>query len=347
MGTHPIFESDFDCLTENMAEGSLEKGFILDPEARMQSRIDEQSELICILKKRADQLLHESKSAENRVRLMERTNADLVKQIRAEKGRCTQVELRFNELADNHQELIKFKNEYKATASQLRSDNDHLRAENADLMGPLITAKNDEIDRWQSENAALFERIARLESDNSHLNTRVVELTESSTVKSLRIDDLLGEISELNESQRRENADHCGQVAKMDEKTKIRQSHFDNEQRRMRTALETHESTIAAKNAELDGLRGELNALNAKLGSIETEWASAKGRLARDAAYRQLVEENRALQATLDEKERTFDAFTKHTRELIEKEKFLNKRLRAYSLQMPAASSTSDNAVDK
>ena len=51
--------------------------------------------------------------------------------------------------------------------------------------------------------------------------------------------------------------------------------------------------------------------------------------------------------ATLDEKERTFDAFTKHTRELIEKEKFLNKRLRAYSLQMPAASSTSDNAVDK
>ena len=51
-----------------MAEGSLEKGYILDPQAKMQSRIDEQSELICILKKRADQLLHESKSAENRVR---------------------------------------------------------------------------------------------------------------------------------------------------------------------------------------------------------------------------------------------------------------------------------------
>ena len=45
----------------DMAEGSIEKGFILDPEAKMQSRIDEQSELICILKKRADQLLTESK----------------------------------------------------------------------------------------------------------------------------------------------------------------------------------------------------------------------------------------------------------------------------------------------
>ena len=46
-----------------MAEGSIEKGFILDPEAKMQSRIDEQSELICILKKRADQLLLESKKS--------------------------------------------------------------------------------------------------------------------------------------------------------------------------------------------------------------------------------------------------------------------------------------------
>ena len=40
------------------------------------------------------------------------------------------------------------------------------------------------------------------------------------------------------------------------------------------------------------------------------------------------------ISAQLEEKERTFEAFTKHSRELIEKEKFLNKRLRAYSLQI-------------
>ena len=40
------------------------------------------------------------------------------------------------------------------------------------------------------------------------------------------------------------------------------------------------------------------------------------------------------LSAELEEKERTFEAFTKHSRELIEKERFMNKRLRAYSLQM-------------
>ena len=62
-----------------------------------------------LYKKRADQLLRESKSAENRVRLMERTNADLVKQIHAEKERVRMLEDRFNELAGNHQDMIKFK----------------------------------------------------------------------------------------------------------------------------------------------------------------------------------------------------------------------------------------------
>ena len=40
---------------------------------------------------------------------MERTNADLVKQIHAEKERVRMLEDRFNELAGNHQDMIKFK----------------------------------------------------------------------------------------------------------------------------------------------------------------------------------------------------------------------------------------------
>ena len=166
---------------------------------------------------------------------MERTNADLVKQIRLEKQRTAQVELRFNELADNHQELIKFKNEYKTTASQLRLDNDQLRAENSNLMGPLIQAKNEEIDKWQRENAALFQRIKQLENENNQLNSQINELVESETQKSLKIDDLLGEIGLLQQQQEDERREHSGQVAKMTEKAKIRQSFFDAEQGRLST----------------------------------------------------------------------------------------------------------------
>ena len=39
-----------------------------------------------------------------------------------------------------------------------------------------------------------------------------------------------------------------------------------------------------------------MTALNKKLLSIETEWNQAKSKLARDAAYKQLLEENNALQ---------------------------------------------------
>jgi len=317
-----------------MAEGSLEKGFILDPEAKMKSRIDEQSELICILKKRADQLLRESKSAENRVRLMERTNADLVKQIRAEKERVKMLEDRFNELAGNHQDMIKFKDMHKKTAVDLRDENDLLREQNASLMGPLIKAKNEEIENWKNENENLFAKIAKLERNNTELSEEVVILKESDTQKSIKIDSLLTEIDEIKVGQMSSDFEKSSKITKLEEKLKINQTHFDNERSRLRSDAEQNSILVVSKDDELSKVKLEMTALNKKLLSIETEWNQAKSKLARDAAYKQLLEENNALQARLDEKERTFEAFTKHSRELIEKEKFLNKRLRAYSLQI-------------
>ena len=60
-----------------MAEGTLEKGWLLDPESRLQARIDEQSELICILKKRSDALLVDSTAYQKRIEKIETANADL------------------------------------------------------------------------------------------------------------------------------------------------------------------------------------------------------------------------------------------------------------------------------
>merc|ERR1712189_17939 len=262
MGTHPIFESDFDCLTESgvkMAEGSLEKGFILDPEAKMKSRIDEQSELICILKKRADQLLRESKSAENRVRLMERTNADLVKQIHAEKERVRMLEDRFNELAGNHQDMIKFKDMHKKTANELRDENDLLREQNATLMGPLIKAKNEEIEKWQNENATLFAKIAKLERDNQELTEEVTTLKESDTQKSVKIESLLNEIDEIKANKMSSDFEKSSKITKLEEKLKINQTYFDNEKSRLKSDAERNANIVAAKDDELSKFKLEMS----------------------------------------------------------------------------------------
>jgi len=42
----------------------------------------------------------------------------------------------------------------------------------------------------------------------------------------------------------------------------------------------------------------------------------------------------RPFQGAMEAKEREFEAYKNHTNELLEKEKFLNKRLRQYSLKI-------------
>ena len=103
-----------------MAEGSIEKGWLLDPDSKFKSRIDEQAELICILKKRADTLLNESSQYQKRIESLECTNSDIKMQLNTEKNRVRMLECRFDDLADNHTEMIKFKDFHKTSATDLR-----------------------------------------------------------------------------------------------------------------------------------------------------------------------------------------------------------------------------------
>ena len=118
---------------------------------------------------------------------------------------------------------------HKQSATRLRDENDVLRRENETLMGPLIREKDEEIEKWKLENASLFERIAALESRNSELTIEVNRLKESDTQKSLKIDDLLAEISKVKNARKQNEEENSRKVIKLEEKLKINQSHFEAE----------------------------------------------------------------------------------------------------------------------
>ena len=118
---------------------------------------------------------------------------------------------------------------HKQSATRLRDENDVLRRENETLMGPLIREKDEEIEKWKLENASLFERIAALESRNSELTIEVNRLKESDTQKSLKIDDLLAEISKVKNARKQNEEENSRKVIKLEEKLKINQSHFESE----------------------------------------------------------------------------------------------------------------------
>jgi chromosome segregation ATPase len=313
-----------------MAEGTIEKGFILDPEARLKSRIDEQSELICILKKRTDQLLLDSKSYEKRCEKTEKTNSDLVSQLKNEKEKVLMLENRFNELADNHTEIIQYKEDYRARALRLEKENKFLRSESDSLMTSSILEKDKKIKEWEEKNQKLFEKIRELEEKNENLNFEIVELKKSETQKSVKIEKLEEKLDKNKNEKKNFEIEKENEIFDLEKKFQKKIEDLEKEnQNLLITSLERGKE-ISLKEEEMVDLSSEIFELKSRIKSIESEWKEMKNKLSKDSTYKRLSKENDILKETLEEKERAFAAFTAHSNDLLEKERFMNKRLRSY-----------------
>lgn len=93
----------------------------------LRARIEEQSRLIMILKQRGDDFIRKNMSLEKLnkelIEEKEQTQHDTINL----KKKCELLNTRFNELAENHQEIIKIKDEYKNSNQILREENEKLQ----------------------------------------------------------------------------------------------------------------------------------------------------------------------------------------------------------------------------
>jgi hypothetical protein len=74
--------------------------------ALLRSRIDEQSQLIMILKQRSDDSLAVAKAAEKRCSDLEAQRQQMEQDLELTIKRCNMLDARFNDLASNHQQMI-------------------------------------------------------------------------------------------------------------------------------------------------------------------------------------------------------------------------------------------------
>lgn len=314
-----------------MAEGSLEKGWMLDPDGRFQSRIDEQAELICILKKRTDTLILEAEDYKTQIKKLEKTQDQLKAQIESEKTQSRMIEQRFDDLADNHQELIKYKDMYKSSAAELQEENVRLRMENGSLMNPQIEAKNKEIQNWQDKTKSLLEKLEKLEKSNADLTVEKSSLENKTVNQSATITDL-EERLRISETK---NAELEASKTTALEKTKKLHSlelhSLRAESKNYMDMAYERSKAIQSKEDLIASLQAELNEKNKKLDSIDSEWASAKGKLTKDATVKRLMQENQEFRETYNMLRLEYDAFKEHTSGILEREKSLNKRLSIYS----------------
>lgn len=131
--------------------------------AILKARIEEQSQLIMILKKRSDEESIRAKTLEKMVdeltEFRDGANEDLQREI----NKYNMLDARFNDLAHNHQELIRFKDEYKRQNNELRQENERLREENAKLFSSALNEKDKKIKELAAEINTLQDKLASMD----------------------------------------------------------------------------------------------------------------------------------------------------------------------------------------
>ena len=134
--------------------------------AMLQSRLDEQSQLIMILKQSTDE-------KGTRLKTLERINEELTLfrdeaggKLERETRQNNMLDARFNELAENHDEMIKIKDDYKRRNVSLQEENAKLREDNAKLFSKAIQDRDVTIAELQKKVGSLKEQTASLDKKN-------------------------------------------------------------------------------------------------------------------------------------------------------------------------------------
>ena len=131
----------------------------------LRSRIDQQCELICILKQQADESLKSSMSFERENADLKNHRDELLTSLHNENRKYMVLEKRFFVLNQNHEELIAIKDEYKTENEKLRLENSFLKKENEGLFGNLVQERDVQIQQLREEVVKL-QQMCQVSSDN-------------------------------------------------------------------------------------------------------------------------------------------------------------------------------------
>jgi hypothetical protein len=123
----------------------------LTENALLRSRVDQQSELICILKQRADESLKKSLNLGKDIEEFRKTREDALSALHTESRKYNVLQKRFEVLNSNHVEIIVIKDDYKIKNEKLRRENERLCHENKLLFAETVKKRDEEIRSLREE----------------------------------------------------------------------------------------------------------------------------------------------------------------------------------------------------
>ncbi|XP_071158674.1 coiled-coil domain-containing protein 89-like [Mytilus edulis] len=307
--------------------------------AMLRSRIDEQSQLIMILKQRADDVSRKSQTLDkiNKEMMDFRENAQ--EMLDGEIRKYNILNARFDDLASNHQELIKIKDEYKRSNQELRIENSRLREENERIFSGAVMEKDKQIAEMDRKLSSFKEQYTLLEQKHRQLQQDMKG----------KEDGLRNEIKTVQENYRTEVKMLQSKLQDSEERLKGANYKLQNQIEGRKSLDVESQQRIQQLTKEKDELldlamqRGKIvqreqtenKKLQRRIEDMEKAVQTMEEKFEREATavnanlqVRRLREEASDAGHKYTEVVKEFEAYRKHSQTLLQREKDLNERLR-------------------
>nr|XP_020452024.1 coiled-coil domain-containing protein 89 [Monopterus albus] len=305
----------------------------------LRSRIDEQSNLICILKERADDQLVRYQALQKMNAELEDRATEHQKELAEERMKAEILEKRFMDLAENNQAIIAFMYEYKNQNAQLKMENKQLQAKNDTLLSQKSQDSDMIVQKLMQEMKQLTEKYTNKETEYQvTLAGWQSKLLEQATQHQAKEASVLEQLHDAQQQQR--------EAVEMYRDQKLKLQHAEEEHalkelnmRERITSLTKEKDKLLSVSLErgrvIQEKQEEIQQLEKKWKEERKAWAKAEDRFEQEAEAVNADVRVKSLQSALDESvtkyeklEKDFEAFKEHSTNLLTQERELNKKLR-------------------
>ncbi|XP_012594132.1 coiled-coil domain-containing protein 89 [Microcebus murinus] len=307
--------------------------------AMLRSRIQEQSQLICILKRRSDEALERCQILELLNTELEEKRLQEAEKLKAQSEHARKLEERFMTLAANHELMIRFKDEHKSQNIQLREENEKLRLENRSLFNQALKDEEAKVLQLTARSEALSKELETLRhrcaQDACQAQAREKELLELQSQQACTHAEEREQLRSQLQSLKQQHQQAKEQMVKAEE---MHNSLSQELQSRLQTVSREKEELLQLsmeRGKVLQNKQAEIRQLEEKLESTDMARRHALERFEQEAVavdsnlrVRELQRRVDGIQQAYDELRLQSEAFKKHSLDLLSKERELNAKLR-------------------
>nr|XP_002120901.1 coiled-coil domain-containing protein 89-like [Ciona intestinalis] len=300
--------------------------------AMLRSRIEEQGQLICFLKLRADENLNRTKVLEEINEELEILKEQEKEKLKEKEKLCKLLERRFDELSENHVEMIKFKDFYKNNCQELMNENQKLLRENKDLFSESIKEKDDKILELQNELMESGKEIVELKNLLEGVESKLRGVESNCQSKVDKIEKKLKERKVQLELKRNENENLKIKTEETESRSKSEVAGLKKKNQQLVDEVMNRGRLLQERQSEVQVLSETLTRKNKVIQDMEADYKRKLNLADVNIRVQQAENERNIAMNDLKKFQQKHEAYVRHANQLLEQEKDLNLKLRKHDI---------------